>query len=69
MQLGVAWVVGVGCLHFLRVVYIIGVVGVIIFVLLFTVDEDFVTRVVLILCWVVSVLCVETNLVYCVFVL
>ena len=60
--------VGVGFLHF-RVVYIIGVVGVIIFVLLLTVDEAFVTRVVLILCWVVSVLCVVTNLVYCVFVL
>ena len=60
--------VGVGFLHFIRVEFLIGVVGVIIFVLLFTVDDDFVTRVVLILCWVVSVFIV-TNLVYCVFVL
>ena len=55
--------VGVAFLHFLRVVYIIGVVGVIIFVHLSTVDEGFVTRVVVILCRVGSVVCSVTGLV------
>ena len=61
--------VGVEYLHLIRVVFCVSVVGVIIFVHLFTVDEGFVTRVVFILCRVGSVVCSVTNLVYCVFVL